>query len=175
MKNKKLISSLENKTNNITPIRVLYKKVGQVPEIKIINNIYNFKKFIVCKQLEILPYQNVFIIFNKQKRIPNTPINVIFDLYNIKGDLFIVQINRKKREFKSLSQEDIIWFTEDLIKKIFNKPTSKNKQIKKYSQDFITKMQFSKINENSNFENNLISVLTDINLTLASLNINNKK
>lgn len=40
------------------PIRVLYKKVGQAPEVKIINDIFKLKKFIVMKDLSIIPYEN---------------------------------------------------------------------------------------------------------------------
>ncbi len=32
------------KTQNTNSIRVLYKKVGQTPKVKIINNIYKLKK-----------------------------------------------------------------------------------------------------------------------------------
>ena len=49
LKKKNIIPKAEN-TNSI---RVLYKKVGQTPKVKIINNIYKLKKAIIQKKLDI--------------------------------------------------------------------------------------------------------------------------
>ena len=48
------------KTQNTNSIRVLYKKVGQTPKVKIINNIYKLKKAIIQKKLDIVPYEKLF-------------------------------------------------------------------------------------------------------------------
>ena len=50
-------------------------------------------------------------------------INVVFDFFHISGDLLVVQIDREKREFESLSQEDINWYSSDLMyrMKLFQK------------------------------------------------------
>ena len=193
-KNKQSNTKLLEKARNKNKLRVIYKAPGQEPEVRIIPNVFILKKAIINKQLEIIPYQNVFIVFNKQKEVQTEPINVIFDLCNIKGDLIIVQIDLKKREFESLSQEDIIWFTEDLINKspiknnVINmnnwkalKAQSQNsnqltkKTIKDYYSKELTLFDAEEKAVNSvNFEQNLINVLTNIELTLASL-LENKK
>ena len=193
---KNIQEKIKEKAKNQKPIRVIYKKSGQDPEVRIIPNVFMLKRAIINKQLEILPYQNVFLVFNKQKEIQTEPINVIFDLCNIKGDLLVVQLDIKKREFESLSQEDIIWFTKDLInKKPVNAKTpqiknnvidinywkalkiqNKNenqlskKQIKDYySKELTIYDAEEKVVNGTSFETNLINVLTNIELTLASL------
>ncbi len=193
---KNIQEKIKEKAKNQKPIRVIYKKPGQNPEVRIIPNVFMLKRAIINKQLEILPYQNVFLVFNKQKEIQVEPINVIFNLCNIKGDLLVVQLDLKKREFESLSQEDIIWFTKDLInKKPVNAKTpqiknnvidinywkalkiqNKNenqlskKQIKDYySKELTIYDAEEKVVNGTSFETNLINVLTNIELTLASL------
>ena len=52
------------KSKNTNSIRVLYKKVGKAPEIKIIPNVFILKKAIVKKQLNIIPYEGAYIICN---------------------------------------------------------------------------------------------------------------
>ena len=54
IKNKHLLSS---KTNDVSknPIRVLYKKVGQPSEVKIISDVYKLKKAIIERSLDIIP------------------------------------------------------------------------------------------------------------------------
>ncbi len=125
------------KVNNVNPIKVLYKKVGQAPEVKIISSIFKLKKTIVNKKLDIIPYQNVYIICHSKRTRKNMPINVIFDMFNIAGDMIIIQINRPKREFESLSKESIEWFTKDLIDKsnILEK-TKEQRYIKDFSKLF---------------------------------------
>lgn len=196
---KNMQEKIKEKAKNQKPIRVLYKKPEQNPEVRIIPNVFMLKRAIINKQLEILPYQNVFLVFNKQKEIQEEPVNVIFDLCNIKGDLLVVQIDIKKREFESLSQEDVIWFTRDLINKMpvnannTKIPQIKNnaidinywkalkmqnqnekqlakKQIKDYSSKELTLFDTEeKVVNGTSFETNLINVLTNIELTLASL------
>lgn len=111
------------KANNTEPIRVLYKKVGQVPKIMVIDNIFKLKRFIVMRNLDIIPYQTTYIICNNKNLMKNMTPNIVFSFNSIKGDLILVNIDEEKREFKSLSQEDITWYASDLINKSFkNKP-----------------------------------------------------
>ena len=112
---------LYEKAKNKNKIRVLYKQVGKNPKVRIIPNVQILKRAIVMRKLDIIPYQNVFLICNNQEYMKTTPINVVFDFFHISGDLLVVQIDRNKREFESLSQEDISWFTSDLIYKTFTK------------------------------------------------------
>ena len=43
--------------------------------------------------------------------------NIFLPLRRIIGDLVVVNIDKKSREFQSISQEDIIWFSKDLTSK----------------------------------------------------------
>lgn len=176
MKNKKYINSLIEKSNNSNSIRILYKKVGQVPEVKIINDLRRLKKSIIDKKLEIIAYQNVFIICHNKKQRKYMPINIILDFYNISGDLIIVEIDSNKREFVSLSQENIIWFTNVLNSKTpITKKTKNNSCSKEISKYFLPNMKELGTNENNNVENKLIQVLSHIELLLTCLIADNKK
>lgn len=160
------------KSKNNIPIRVLYKKTGEVPKTKIINNVYKLKKAIVDKNLEIIPYEKLYIICNK-KNYNLTP-NIILPFYSIYGDLLLVDIDKNEREFKGLSQEDIIWYSQDLLNKSANNTTnlaiktikkSNNYQVKEfYERDFL-----DSTNNSFNFEKTLIDVLVNIELVLATI------
>lgn len=123
---------LYEKAKSKSKIRVLYKQVGKNPRVRIIPNIQILKRAVVTRKLDIIPYQNVFLVCNNQDYMKTTPINVVFDFFHISGDLLVVQIDRNKREFESLAQEDIAWFTSDLMYRSFNEIIPKmKKEIKK--------------------------------------------
>lgn len=122
---------LFTKAKNKNKIRVLYKKTGKNPRVRIIPDIQILKRSIITRKLDIIPYQNVFLICNNQKYMQTSKINVVFDFFHISGDLLVVQIDRQKREFESLSQEDIAWYTSDLMYRSFNEIISKIKENKK--------------------------------------------
>ena len=119
MRKKVKSTSLPHNTNSNDnmPIRVLYKKVGQVPKVKIIYNVTKLKRAIIKQNLKIIPYENLYIICKNPKQILNMRTNIILTFCSIYGDFILIDIDRKKREFKSLEQEDITWFTTDLINK----------------------------------------------------------
>lgn len=175
---KKKKSMIYNITTKNIPIRVLYKKTNKIPEIKIINNVSKLKKAIIKNNLDIIPYENVFIICCNQKLTTHTSPNIVLPLKSIYGDLMIIRIDRKKREFKGLTQEDIMWYTQDLINKKVNtnytKPTKtqhlrKNKNF--YEHSFVEEIS----NKEFNFEKSLIDVLVNIELVLASILKNGEK
>lgn len=107
------------KANNTTPIRVLYKKVGQLPKIMVLDNVFKLKRFIIKRNLDIIPYQTAYIICNKKELMKNMTPNIVFSFNSIKGDFILVNIDEDKREFESLSAEDITWYASDLINKGF--------------------------------------------------------
>lgn len=107
------------KANNTAPIRVLYKKVGQLPKIMVLDNVFKLKRFIIKRNLDIIPYQTVYIICNKKELMKNMTPNIVFSFNSIKGDFILVNIDEDKREFESLSAEDITWYASDLINKSF--------------------------------------------------------
>lgn len=109
------------KANNTSPIRILYKKVGQLPKIIVLDNVFKLKRFIVKRNLDIIPYQTAYIICNKKELMKNMTPNIVFSFNSIKGDFILVNIDENKREFESLSAEDITWYASDLINKSFKK------------------------------------------------------
>lgn len=162
-----------NKAKNKNAIRVLYKKAGQAPEVKIISNVQRLKKAIIHKKLHIVPYENLFIICKHKKPKLNVPQNIFLPLNSIGGDLIVVKIDRKSREFKGLSQEDVIWYSEDLIRKSSgNTNTIQNTLQKNFARDYEKSSDIK--TASTNFENTLINVLVDIELILASMIGNNK-
>ena len=119
---------LYEKAKNKNKLRVLYKQTGKNPRVRIIPNVQILKRAIVTRKLDIIPYQNVFLICNNQEYMKTSKINVVFDFFHISGDLLVVQIDKEKREFESLSQEDIVGFTSDLIYRSFNEIIPKMKK-----------------------------------------------
>ncbi len=184
-KAKKLSPPPHINSNDNVPIRVLYKKVGQVPKVKIINNVTKLKKAIIKQNLKIIPYENLYIICKNPKQIPDMRTNIVLTFCSIYGDFILIDIDKKKREFKSLKQEDIVWFTIDLMNKcpINNQVETKVHNTKKaqevFERDFDnTKyMDSIKFNKSTNFENTLINVLINLEFVLANIlkNINSKK
>ncbi len=181
-----------NLMSNTNSVRVLYKKTGQAPEVKVINNIMKLKTTIVKKNLDIIPYETVYIICTNRKKQNKTKCpNIVLDFYSIVGDLILIGIDKKKRKFKNLSQEDIIWYTQDLINKSANiqpfvpylqKTTPK--QISpilergfeetRTSTEYFNNFYQSHVNNKNTFEKTLINVLTNLELVLVNILKNNK-
>lgn len=176
--------TIVKRKTNITPIpqipiRVLYKKVGQVPEVKIINNVSKLKKSIIKNNLDIIPYETVYIICHNKKLMEYMKPNIFLSLKRIAGDFILIDIDKNKHEFKSLTQENIIWYTKDLINKApIN--TLKKVNIPKINniQDIYERgFEDHRNAKSNNFENTLINVLNNLELVLAMIlkNINSKK
>ena len=159
------------KSKNTNSIRVLYKKVGKDPEIKIIPNVFILKKAIVKKQLNIIPYEGAYIICNNNSFNDFMRANIILPLRTIKGDFIIINIDKNERELKSLSQEDIIWFTQNLINKMppsFHLNLKKNYVLSAYSKTFDNDKRYI------SFEKTLIDVLISLQSVLYDI-LKNKK
>ena len=167
-----LAKNITTKTQHNFSIRVLYKKTNKVPEEKIIPNIKRLKKAIIKNSLDIIPYENVFIICSNQKLNINSSPNILLPLKTIYGDFILVKINRKEREFESLSQEDIMWYTQDLINKsnIQNTLSETKRPSVKNFMDFYER-DFEKGNNGKtvNYETTIINSLTTIEMTLIKL------
>lgn len=116
LKGKRLLE----KAKNTKSLRVIYKKPNHEPEVKIIDNVFRLKKAIVEYDLEILPLQNVYIVCHNKKQRKGMKLNILLDFYSLAGDIILVQIDRHTREFKSLTQENILWFTEFLNRRSLN-------------------------------------------------------
>ena len=175
-KDKKIYEQyIKQKANNTKPIRVLYKKVGLTPEVRVISNVYKLKKAIVQRNLEIIPFQNVYIICHNKVQRKNMPINILLDFSNISGDFIVVQIERNLREFKSMSGENIIWYTQALNRRSFDIRTHNQSYIESKYNELNSKQLAIGPKVKSIFENKLVDVLSNINLTLSYLVGNNKK
>lgn len=173
---KSTIFYLHEKVKSKNKIRVLYKPVGKTPKVRIIPNVQILKRAIINRKLDIIPYQNVFLICNNQDYMKTTPINVVLDFFHISGDLLVVQIDRNKREFESLTQEDINWFTSDLLYRSFNLKMPKARNNTMNIDNYFPKREKTMVEEaNCSFETALIQTLTNIELTLASLLVGNNK
>lgn len=161
-------------TQNTSPLRVLYKKVGQTPEVKIIKNIYKLKKAIIQKNLDIVPYEKLFIIcHNNSSKLPMRP-NIFLPLRRIIGDLIIVNIDKKNREFQSISQEDVIWFSKDLASKsakVMKIPPQP--QTHYFPFNYERNIESNKYTSSLTFEKILISVLINLELVLTTILKNN--
>ena len=159
---------------NNNSIRVLYKKTDKLPEVKIINNVSKLKKAIIKKNLIIIPYESTFIICNDIDFIKNIKPNIVLSLRSIYGDMLLINIDKDNRKFKSLSQDDIIWYTEDLINKSYNNNSNNLNNIKAsfnvpYKQLYKdNERDFESTNEQISFQKTLLSVLTEIELVLAN-------
>lgn len=175
-KDKKIYEQyIKQKANNTKPIRVLYKKVGLSPEVRIIPNVYKLKKAIIKQKLDIIPFQNVYIICHNIDKRKSMPINILLDFSNISGDFIVVEIDHILREFKSISGENIIWYTEALNRKSFDTKTNNQSYIGSKYNEPNSKQTTIEPKANINFENKLVDVLSNINLTLSYLVGNNKK
>lgn len=161
------------KAKKQTPIRVLYKKVDKPPEVKIIDNVFKLKKAIIENHLEIIPYEKLLLIYNCQDAIPNEKTNIVLTFRSIKGDCILVDFDKNKREFKGLSQEDVIWYTKDLMNKSpvcnsTNKTAYKQK-IKRLPEYHERNFEREDTSQSTSFEKSIISVLTNIELVLTGL------
>ncbi len=180
MNKKEMSTRILNKSRNNFLVRVIYKKVGQTPHVKIIKNISTLKKAIVKRNLDIIPYEGSYIICNNSKLMKYRKANIVLPFRSIRGDLILVNIDPQEREFNSLSQEDIIWFTKDLINKsplppsatLYISQANNQKVSSVYERDFEESRSrenyFKNIN-NHNFEISLINVLSNLELILANL------
>ena len=161
MNNKKALKKLIiAKANNRNPIRVLYKKSGTLPQVKIIDDVSRLKKFIINRKLSIIPYQDVFVICNNQELLKNVKPNVVFTFSHISGDFILVKIDKIKREFKGLSQEEALFYSIDLANKSYRNIVTKNNKKK---EEYIFK------SDNNNFESTMMSSIANIELALLAL------
>ncbi len=175
-KKQKLKNSKDNiiiaKSKNTTPIRVLYKKTGRAPETKIIDNVFKLKKTIIKKNLDIIPYEKLYIICNNRKSISNTKSNIVLTFYSIYGDLILVDIDKNKREFKGLSQEDIIWYSQDLMNKSSisnNVKSTKKPSVKNFMEFYEGDFERDSGSKSMNYENTVLNSLTTIELALIKI------
>ena len=113
------------------------------------------------------------ICSNKKKQDRTKKPNIISDFYSIIGDLILVNIDKDIREFKGLSQEEVIWYTQDLNRKRFNGNNTNNISRINYKwnkqKEIFNKERGFESNSNTYFEKTLLQVLVNIELVLANI------
>ena len=101
-------------------IRILYKEVGKEPQIMFIDNTLEAKQELVGGLIEVVPYEDVLIICNEEGKLLNMPPNLVFEYDYIAGNCFVIGDDYKNADFKSLTNEEILRYREDLKKRSFN-------------------------------------------------------
>lgn len=112
-------NSDEYKTEN-KKIRILYKEVGKEPQIMFIENTLEAKQKLVGGLIEVVPYEDVLIICNEEGKFLNMPPNLVFEYDYIAGNCFVIGDDYKNADFKSLTDEEILKYREELKKRSFN-------------------------------------------------------
>lgn len=103
---------LNNDENNFdepkkNQIRILLKRVGKKPLVKVINNTLEEKQKLVGGLIEVVDYdKDNLIIANEEGKVDGLKPNLGFDLDYIAGDCFFIGDDYQNASFKSLSLED---------------------------------------------------------------------
>lgn len=128
-------------------VRVLYKKTGQAPQIKFIKDMLPIKKLIISGDLELVKFENCIIVCNNRKKNKNKIPNIVLDFKNIAGDFFLIDYDAKQKDFKSLSLDKAIFYTDTLQRKSFQYDKYQNwltKSKKVITKDFQEYQKFQK-------------------------------
>ena len=88
-------------------LKILYKEVGELPKVMIIENTLEAKQELVNGLIEVIPYKDALIICNEEGKMLNMNANLIFDYDYIGGNCFAVGDDYKNGDFKSLTDEQI--------------------------------------------------------------------
>lgn len=112
--------SKEYQTEENKKIRILYKEVGKEPQIMFVDNTLEVKQKLVGGLIEVVPYEDVLIICNEEGKLLNMPPNLVFEYDYIAGNCFVIGDDYKNADFKSLTDEEILKYREDLKKRSFN-------------------------------------------------------
>ncbi len=104
-------------------IKVLLKRVGKDPVVKIIPNTLQAKQKLVGGLIEVVPYEDALLICNEEGKILNMKPNLSFDYDYIAGDCFIIGDDYEHGDFKSLTKEQINYYKNDLKNRSFREPS----------------------------------------------------
>lgn len=115
-------------------LKILFKKVGQEPKVKFIDNTLKAKQKLVGGLIEVISFKDdTLIICNEEGKFLDLPANTIFDMDYIAGDYFVVGDDFENADFKSLTDEQI-----KNILPIINENSVKysDKQFKDFIEDY---------------------------------------
>ncbi|MGN1299454.1 MAG: DUF3846 domain-containing protein [Candidatus Scatovivens sp.] len=117
-------------------IRVLYKEVGQIPKMMLIDNTLRAKQKLVGGLIEVVQYdEDVVLVCNEEGKILNMPPNLVFDYDYIAGNCFVIGDDYERGEFRSLSFEEIEKYTKELNKRSFKYLEDKEKSLKEKQKE----------------------------------------
>ena len=89
-------------------LRIVLKKVGEIPEIMNIENTLEAKQKLVGGLIEVVSVtDNILLICNEEGKLENLFPNLVFDYDYIAGDCFFVGDDYENGDFKSLTDEQI--------------------------------------------------------------------
>lgn len=113
-------------------LRILYKKVGDLPiEMKIENSLEEKQK-LVDGLIEVIPYKDVLLICNEEGKLLNLDPNLIFDFDYIAGNCFAVGDDYQNAGFKSLTDKQI----EELKKDFTSRSPQQEKHVETLENHF---------------------------------------
>ena len=101
-------------------VRILLKRVGKDPVIKVINNTLEEKQKLVDGLIEVIEYDDKnLIIANEESKVLNMKPNLAFDLDYIAGDSFFIGDDFENEGFKSLGLRSCNEIIRDIKNKAF--------------------------------------------------------
>lgn len=150
--------------NNVENIIVLFKDIGQNPVLMKIKNTEEELEKTIGGKIEILPYEDIVIICNKERSrlSPNIYLNTTFDKFepSIRGKIIVA--NKENAIYKSLDKEQAYKYYKLLVAESFKYKNTKsdiqnilnaNKQLQvqtknkeNYTLDMILKVQVTILN-----------------------------
>lgn len=95
-------------------LRILLKRVGREPEVKVIENTLRAKQVLVSGLIEVIPYEDVLLVCNDEGKLLNFLPNINLGYDYIAGDCFLVGDDYENADFKSLTDEEIEKYTKKL-------------------------------------------------------------
>lgn len=132
-------------------VRVLYKKTGEVPQIKFITDMFEIKKMIVNGDLDLMKYESCIIVCNSKKKRKNRIPNIVLDFKHIAGDFFLIGYDPKKKDFRSLEIDEAMFYIDSLQHKSFRhkeyEKWIKKQKIKKELKENKSKNDFTEYQE----------------------------
>lgn len=143
-------------------IIVVYKEVGKSPLLMKISNNTETLKVLVGGEIELLPYENVFIVCKKDRKSlkPNISLNINYGnaVFSIRGNILI--INKDNDNFKSLSKEQALKYAKLLVEQSFKyEHFDKNG---KYLSNKELKRQIQKSQNSNNNNTSMLNMILEI-------------
>lgn len=155
-------------------IIIIYKEVGEIPVFKKVTNSKETLELLIGGEMDILPYEDIFIICRKyrEKLKPNISVNVNYGKadFSIRGTILIV--NKDNEEFKSLSKEQAIKYAKFLVMESFkyehfdeNGRYLSNRELRKRRKNQQNKEKLpisNNFSQNNFFQDNIINKIASI-------------